>query len=57
MFSTRQGGEGLLMVWGAFYGKDLSESAFTVDNQNATLYTKTLGDYLLPFSARVYYGD
>lgn len=45
------------MVWGAFCGKDLSESAFTVGNQNATLYTKTLGEYLRLFFARVYYGD
>jgi len=49
-FSKRHSGGQSLMVWGCFAGNKISELALLEGKQDGIKYTRTLEDYLLPFT-------
>ena len=52
VFSTRQFGGGLIMVWGTVGGAKTSMLSFLEGKQNSEKYVSTLENYLLPFFGR-----
>lgn len=50
ILSRRQNGGSGVTVWGAFCERGVSSLAVLDGNQNATMYTKTLEQFLPPFA-------
>lgn len=45
-----------MMIWWTFCEKKLSNLAFLNRKKNASMYIKTLEEFLLPFAEQKYYG-